>query len=126
MNGQNQPGGNLEAVKAQNNEQKESNLSETAQLVNAILIEYIMPVLREKPADESAKSLVETANTIIKAKLSPDDPKVIEFSLACREKQSDINTRAEKDGCDEKELAVISNYFSKLITTVKSSSSQAA
>ncbi|MCX6734567.1 MAG: hypothetical protein NTZ25_01500 [Candidatus Peregrinibacteria bacterium] len=120
MSAQTQPGGNIENKQKGIVEKNESNLSETAQLVNGMMKEYIMPVLREKPTDENAKSLLEMANTIIKAKLQPNDPEVIKFSLACREKQSEINSRAEQAGCDEKKLAVVSNYFSKLITSVKS------
>lgn len=121
MSAQTQPGGNLEIKQTSVVEQNESNLSETAQLVNGMMKEYIMPVLREKTETEGSKSLLEMANTIIKAKLQSNDPEVIRFALACREKQADINARAEKAGCDEKKLAVISNYFSKLITSVKSS-----
>jgi|GEM_PF-2074589 len=114
MNGQNQPGGNIE-TRQPSVEQEKSNLSETAQLVNGMMKEYIMPVLRES-------GLVNKANEIIRAKLQPDDPQVIEFALSCREKQASINSKAEEGGCDERKLAVISNYFSKLINTVKSSS----
>lgn len=108
----NQPGGGIETKQTAAVEKVESNLSETAQLVNGMLKEYIMPVLRDK-------GLVKEANEITKAKLPSDDPRVIEFALACREEQAAINERAEKEGCDEKKLAVISNYFSKLISSVQ-------
>lgn len=113
MTGPNMTGSSPEQQKLAVPEQ--SNLSPTAQLVNGMMKEYIMPVLR-------ASGLVNKANEIIKAKLQPDDPEVIKFSLACREKQSEIYGRAKENNCDEKQEAVIANYFSKLITTVKSSS----
>lgn len=113
MTGPNMTGGSPEQQKLAVPEQ--SNLSPTAQLVNGMMKEYIMPVLR-------AAGLINKANEIIKAKLQPDDPEVIKFSLACREKQSEIHAKAKENNCDEKREAVIANYFSKLITTVKSSS----
>lgn len=122
MAGQNQPGGSIETKQAVATEKVESNLSETAQLVNAMMKNYIMPVLRDKTGNADAKSLLETANEIIKAKLQPDDQKVIEFALACRSKQAEVHDKAEESKCDEKQMAVIDNYFSKLITTIKSSS----
>lgn len=114
MTGLNPSGARIETRPAAAIEKTESNLSETAQLVNGMMKEYIMPVLRDS-------GLVAEANAIIKAKLQPDDTRTIEFSLACREQQAEINARAEQAGCDEKKLAVIANYFSKLITSVKSS-----
>lgn len=113
MAGNNQPGGNVEVSQVAKKEAHESNLSETAQLVNGMMKEYIMPVLRDS-------GLVKDANEIIKARLQPDNPEVIEFSLACRQKQAEINAKAQAAGCDEKKLAVISNYFSKLLGSVKS------
>lgn len=115
MSAQNQPQHGIEQAKIAAKEQ-ESNLSPTAQLVNRIVTEYIMPVLRND-------GLVAKANEIIKAKLPADDPKVIEFSLACRQKQSEIHEKAKEDGCNEKELAVVSNYFAKMINSVKNSAS---
>ncbi|MBI5753691.1 hypothetical protein HZA40_00925 [Candidatus Peregrinibacteria bacterium] len=113
MGGNNQPSGNIETQRAVKAEEKESNLSETARLVNGMMKEYIMPVLRDS-------GLVATANEIIKARLEPDDAKVIEFSLTCRAKQAEISAKAQEAGCDEKQLAVIPNYFSKLLGSVKS------
>lgn len=95
-------------------EAKETNLSPTAQLVNFMMREYVMPQLREM-------GLVTEANEIIEAKLSAEDPRIIEFSIKCREAQAAIAERAEKEGRSAKELAVISNYFAKLINSVKNS-----
>lgn len=111
MTGNNQPGGNIEAPKAVQKE--ETNLSEIAKLVNGVMKEYIMPILRDN-------GLVKVANEIIRAKLPADDPKVIQFSLDCREQEAKISNKAKEDGCDEKKMAVITNYFSKLLGSVKS------
>lgn len=116
MYAQSQPAGSQEVNKGGKIETQESNLSPTAQLVNEMMKGYIMPVLRDE-------GLVAKANEIIRLKLQPDDPKVIEFSLACREKQAEIYAKAQEDGCEEKKLAVVSNYFGKMISSVKSSSS---
>lgn len=118
MSAQNQPQHGIEQAKIAAKEQ-ESNLSPTAQLVNRIVTEYIMPVLRND-------GLVAKANEIIKAKLPADAPEVIEFSLACRQRQSEIHEKAQKDGRNEKELAVVSNYFAKMINRVKNSASPTA
>lgn len=115
MSTQSQPQAGIEKAKIVAKEE-ESNLSPTAQLVNRVVTEDIMPVLREN-------GLVAKANEIIKAKLQPDDPEVIEFSLACRQRQSEIHEKAQKDGRNEKELAVVSNYFAKMINSVKNSAS---
>lgn len=115
MSTKNQPQTGVETQKKAGTEE-ESNLSPTAQLVNRVVTVDIMPVLREE-------GLVAKANEIIKAKLQPDDPEVIEFSLACRQKQSEIHEKAQKDGRNEKELAVVSNYFAKMINSVKNSAS---
>lgn len=93
-----------------------SNLSETAQLVNEVMIAYITPILR-------SEGLVQNANEIIKEKLEAQDPKVIEFATKCRKVQSEIYQKAQASGCNDKQLAVISNYFAKLIPTVKNSNS---
>lgn len=114
----NKPGGSVETRQPTVTaavEKKDTNLTEIAQLVNGMMKEYIMPVLRDA-------GLVKEANEIVKLKLKEDDPRVIEFALKCREKEAAINESAEQKGCDEKQLAVISNYFSKLIVTVNSSS----
>lgn len=115
MSAQNQLQSGIETAKIAAKEQ-ESNLSPTAQLVNRMVTNYIMPVLR-------ADGLVAKANEIIKSKLPADNAQVIEFSLACRQKQSEIYEKAQKEGRNEKELAVVSNYFAKMINSVQNSAS---
>lgn len=96
---------------------EKSNLSETAKLVNGVLTDYIMPAMREA-------GLVEKANEIAKNGLKSDDPQVVEFSIACREKQTEIYDEGQKNGLNEKEMAVIGNYFSKLINGITNSGTE--
>ncbi len=98
-------------------DEEKSNLSETAQLVNGVLTNYIMPVMRES-------GLVDRANEIARNGLKADDPSVIEFSIACREKQTEIYDEGQKKGLNEKEMAVIGNYFSKLINGITNSGTE--
>ena len=112
---QNQTHANIETGDTAKKEK--SNLSPTAQLVNGVMKEDIMPVLRDR---KKGVSLADTANKIIREKLGPDHPELIEFSLACREVQSEIYKQAQQKGRNEKELAVISNYFAKLQNSVGS------
>ncbi|MEK7085606.1 MAG: hypothetical protein AAB953_01155 [Patescibacteria group bacterium] len=118
MTGQNQSQ-SVEVAGFARPEGKETNLSPTAQLVNFMMREYVMPELR-------GRGLVTEANEIIEAKLSADDPRIIEFSIKCREVQAAIQEKAEKEGRNQKELAVISNYFAKLINSVKNLQAQQA
>lgn len=90
---------------------EKSNLSETAKLVNGVLTEHIMPVMRES-------GLVKIANEIARENLGTDDPKVIEFSLNCRERQAEIYDAGQRSGLSEKEMAVISNFFAKLLNGI--------
>ncbi len=101
----------MEVARIARPEGKETNLSPTAQLVNFMMREYVMPELR-------GRGLVMEANEIIEAKLSAKDQKVIDFSIKCREAQAAIQKKAEEAGRNSKELAVISNYFAKLINSV--------
>lgn len=102
----------MEAYQAPKTEVAEkSNLSETAQLVNGVMKEFVMPVLREK-------GLVGKANELIGGKLKAEDPKVIEFALDCRKEQAEIKAQAQSKGCNEQQLAVIDNYFTKLIASI--------
>lgn len=112
-NDENKPQSGIESAKKSKKEQ-ESNLSPTAQLVNRMVTDYIMPVLRED-------GLVERANKIIKNRLNSSDEEVIDFALACRQRQSEIHARAEKEGKNAKELAVVANYFPGVIRCAESS-----
>lgn len=114
MNNQNPQAGNIEAYKGAKTEVAEkSNLSETARLVNGMMKEYVMPALREK-------ALVGKANEIIGGKLKAEDPKVLQFALDCKKLQGEIKSQAQAKGCSEQQLAVVDNYFTKLLGSMGS------
>ena len=56
-----------------------------------------------------ARDLVAEANKLIAAKLTPDAPGVIDFALKCRQAEADCVEQIPGD--DEKEEAVVRNYF---------------
>ncbi len=123
------PGGQtqarIETADIGKKEKKDSNLSPTALLVNGMLkglenegkkFVGIMPALR-------LSGLVGQANEIIKLRLKPDNSQVIEFCLACRKKQAELQLEAQAANCDERQNAVIPNFFAKMIGSVKTSAS---
>ncbi|MEK7672707.1 MAG: hypothetical protein AAB373_02380 [Patescibacteria group bacterium] len=93
-------------------EKIKSNLSETALIVKGMMDKYISPLLEKE-------NLIPPANQISQAKaakkITSGDPMIIDFASKCRDVQSTLYQQAQADGCDSKQLAVVNNYFSRLV-----------
>ena len=85
----------------------ETNLTPVTAMVNGVLKEHVMPLLREM-------GLVAAGNEISDPNLSPEDPRRVDFALKCKALSTEICDKLRAENSDPQKVAVVQNYLSSL------------